>query len=230
MTTTALTLPHFNEEEFRKALHHNASAELSAFLKTDSRLIDEIGVLVAAFLRPESAQSGKLLRGLQERGRRRKQALPRAANALLKAAARYRELEGLELIDPGLAERNEKEALRLLQRLHEWDALHYEKRFGVPENWLCLLILEDFVTFWVTLNSGTYRLSLADLTVIVSAGKQALYLGKANCATVKDDLRGLAHFRSNPRNQLISGLAANYAYLRASRLSDRPFLIRRNEI
>ncbi len=220
---------HF-EERLRQHLHLDDGAELSKLLH-DPRVFAVIAGLLQAFVAPTMPTDvNQVLEMQRERGRRRKQAIPRAVAALIKAAGRYRALEGLERLNPGLADQMEQEAFRLLLQENRWEQLHNEKRLGMGKDWIFLVILEDFVKLWSESLGQPYSLTAADLLRLQIAGEcaQGLHLGSNPRLPVPDDLRGLAHFRANPRNSLFCKLAANYAAHLVINLPMRPLLILRD--
>jgi len=209
--------------------HMRPSSCLAQLYREDQRVLWEIAGFIAAFLRPRSLED-VVLGKLRERGRRRKQVIPKTVDALLKAAARYRDLAGLEIVDPGLAQRMEQEAIRLLLQLNREKVLHNEKRFGLTFNFLWLAIVADFVACWSERHGKPSQLTPAEMALLVTAGKAAVGWGAAYQETDTDDIRGLVHFRANPQNQDICELAGKFAYHVAAHLEQRPFLLFRDEI
>jgi len=212
------------EEKFRAHLNLTDGSPVAKVL-TDSRILIEVAGLLQAFLSRPTAQAADVLERQRQRGRRRRQALPRAVNALLKAAGCYRDLLGLEGIRSGFADAMEQEAFRLLQQKNAWDEFHNEKRLGF-KHWIFLVILQEFLKF-----AADYRVTVPDLVRLQTAGERALGRHASNSCylPVADDLRGLEHLRANPRNQALCNLASFYAASRASRLQAQPFPVFRNE-
>jgi hypothetical protein len=229
---TLAPIPLRFEEKLRQHLNLDDGSELAALLK-DSRVFGVVAGLLQAFLVPTSAPAPvvEVLKQQRNRGRLRKQAIPRAVNALINAAGRYRDLDGLETRNPALAEQMEQEAFRLVLQENRWEQLHNEKRLGF-KGWIFLVTLEDFLKFWTESQGQSYTLTNADLLRLQKSGEYALGWQPKSEAylPVADDLRGLAHFRANPRNRLLCELAARYARRLASTLDLRPFLIFRNEV
>lgn len=227
----ATLIPLRFEEKFRQHLNLNDGSDLAALLQNPQVLEVHAGLL-QAFLAPPPGHVAEVLEQQRERGRRRKQAIPRAVDSLIKAAGCYRDLQGLEQLNFALAEQMEREAFRLLLQLNRWKTVHNEKRLGF-KNWIFLIILQDFVTLWTERQGRPYRLTVADLLRLQTAGEYALGLHSDPTIArlpVADDLRGLEHFRTHPENQQLCSLAAICAAHLASHLHLRPFLIFRNEI
>ncbi len=203
---------------------------LKLLCNSDPRVLVEIGGLIRAFLRSSTAEGlPHELGELQERGRLRRQAIPKAVDALLQAAASYRGLQTVESVDLALVDKMEQEAFRLVLQSNRWKVLHNEKRFGLPGNFLLLVILEDFVRFWTERNSGKpSRLTRTEIAQLITAGHVAL--GQNRKRVTADDVRGVDHFRANLRNRVICDLSRKYADYLAGHLDQRPFLIPRNEI
>jgi hypothetical protein len=218
------------EEKFRQHLNLNGGNKLTTLLK-NPHVFGLVAGLLQAFLVPTSAPAAvvDVLEQQRKRGHLRKQTIPRAVDALIKAAGRYRDLKGLETLDLALAEQMEQEAFRLLLKENRWEQLHNEKRLG-SKDWIFLVILEDFVKVWTESQGQTYKLTVADLLRLQTAGERALGWHSTPGASlpVADDLRGLSHFRANPRNQRLCDLAASCAKHLTSTLHLRPFLILRN--
>jgi len=218
------------EEKFRALLNLTDGSPLAKVL-SDSRILIEVAGLVQAFLtREPSAEASDVVNVLEcqrQRGRKRKQALPPAINALREAARRYRDLLrmdspaktgwhfGLESVLSGFAEAMEQEASRLAEQKIAWDEFHNEKRLGVPKPWFFLVTLQDFLKF-----AADYRVTMSDLVRLLSAGERVLT--PSFRVSVPDDVRGLEHFRKNPRNQTLCLQASVYAAQLASRVRPLP--------
>ena len=219
------------EEKFHQHLNLDDGSKLAELL-SDPRTLTVVAGLMQAFLSQPTGQAAGVLEQQQDRGRRRKEAIPRAVDVLIKAASRYRDLQGLELIDSALAERMEQEAFRLMLQLNQWEEFHNDRRLG-NKPWIFLVMLEDFVKLSCESQGKPYQLTISDLLRLQTAGERAMGLHlntEVERLPVPDDLRGLQHFRDNPRNQRLCALANRYALDLASTLDRRPYLIFRNEI
>lgn len=216
----------FFAEKFLEHLELSGAGELSVLLANRQALSVIVGLL-AAFCERASPQAqaevNAVLARQRERGRRRKKALQQAADALIRAAARYHALEGLVGTIPGLPDTLAQEGLRLLLERERWVIFHKESRLGLDGKWIFLLILEDFVQ----LASG-HQLSLTEMAMLVTGVHHAL--DPNWLPTVPDELRGFEHFRTNPKNQVLCSRASAYARHLASTLDQRPLLILRNGI
>jgi hypothetical protein len=221
------------EEKLRQHLNLDDDSGLANLLK-DSHVFVVVAGLLEAFLIPKAAPVDvvKDLEQQRQRGRRRERAIPKAVDALVKAAARYRDLTAIEMLKPDLADQMEQEAFRLCVQEDRWQQLHNEKRLGF-KGWIFLVILEDFVKFWTASQGQPYSLTLNDLLHLLNAGNRASGWNRVSWNhhdVVADDLLGLSHFRANPRNHLLCQLAANYAKHLAATIHLRPFLIFRAEV
>jgi len=219
-------LPPYFEEKFVRHLDLTGMSELGRMI-ANRQALHVIAGLLAAFVgqaSPEArAETEHALVLQRERGRRRKKALQQAVDDLVRASASYCELRGLVAINPNLTVALQEEALRLLIEGERWADFHKQSRLGLAATWPFLLILEEFIQ----LASG-HQLSLVELAALVTAAYRAV--DPTRNLTVPDDLRGLEHFRSNQKNQVLCKLIGERARYLASTLHERPLLILRNGI